>query len=167
MRPLIIALLGLGVGLMGNMSPAQAFKEADLKRLEDSGRCVGCDLRDAKLSQRDLSQASLTAANLQGADLRGAVLGRVSQTDGTYVGAVLINADLTQIEDEKNRELIEAFSTIVANDGLAFYPDWPAPGYMDVLGGGLQELIAGSVTPDEFLDQIAGPWQEYKATLDE
>ena len=50
MRPLIIALLGLGVGLMGNMSPAQAFKEADLKRLEDSGRCVGCDLRDAKLS---------------------------------------------------------------------------------------------------------------------
>jgi len=82
-------------------------------------------------------------------------------------GGIPINADLTQIEDEKNRELIEAFSTIVANDGLAFYPDWPAPGYMDVLGGGLQELIAGSVTPDEFLDQIAGPWQEYKDTLDE
>jgi raffinose/stachyose/melibiose transport system substrate-binding protein len=82
-------------------------------------------------------------------------------------GGIPINADLSQIENEQNQELNAAFATIVENDGLAFYPDWPAPGYMDVLGGGLQELIAGSITPDAFLDQIAGPWQEYKDTLDE
>lgn len=88
------------------------------------------------------------------------------QTLMANAGGIPINADLSQIENEQNRELNEAFATIVANDGLAFYPDWPAPGYMDVLGGGIQELIAGSVTTDEFLEQISGPWHEYKETLD-
>lgn len=88
------------------------------------------------------------------------------QTLMANAGGIPVNADLDQIEDDKNRELNEAFATIVANDGLAFYPDWPAPGYMDVLGGGIQQLIDASITPDEFLDQIAGPWQEYKETLE-
>jgi raffinose/stachyose/melibiose transport system substrate-binding protein len=89
-----------------------------------------------------------------------------AQTVMANAGGIPVQADVSQIEDEKNRELNEAFATIVANDGLAFYPDWPAPGYMDVLGGSLQELISGSITPDEFLDQIAGPWQEYKDSLE-
>ncbi|MCB0047701.1 MAG: extracellular solute-binding protein [Caldilineaceae bacterium] len=94
------------------------------------------------------------------------VLGEEVQTLMANAGGIPINADLSQIENEKNRELNAAFSTIVENDGLAFYPDWPAPGYMDVLGGGLQQLIDGAITPDAFLDQIAGPWQEYKDTLE-
>ncbi len=94
-------------------------------------------------------------------------LGENAQTVMANSGGIPINADVSQIADDKNRELNEAFASIVANDGLAFYPDWPAPGYMDVLGGSLQELIAGSVTPDAFLDQIAGPWQEYKDSLDQ
>ncbi|MCB0226080.1 MAG: carbohydrate ABC transporter substrate-binding protein, partial [Anaerolineae bacterium] len=93
-------------------------------------------------------------------------LGEEVQTLMANAGGIPINADLSQIENEKNKELNEAFSTIVANDGLAFYPDWPAPGYMDVLGGALQQLIDGSVTTDAFLDQIAGPWQDYKSTLE-
>ena len=60
---------------------------------------------------------------------------------------------------------LDVLASIVANDGLAFYPDWPAPGYMDVLGGNLQDLIGGKATPTAFLDAIAGPWKEYKATL--
>lgn len=93
-------------------------------------------------------------------------LGQEAQTHMANAGGIPVNADVSQIEDEKIRELNEAFATIVANDGLAFYPDWPAPGYMDVLGGSLQELIAGSITPQQFLDQIAGPWQEYKDSLE-
>ncbi|HLO32590.1 MAG TPA: extracellular solute-binding protein [Anaerolineales bacterium] len=80
-------------------------------------------------------------------------------------GGIPLSADLAQITDPHTKELNEAFSTIVKNDGLAFYPDWPAPGYMDTLGGGLQELISGTKTVPEFLDFIAGPWQEYKSSL--
>ncbi|MFN2135472.1 MAG: ABC transporter substrate-binding protein [Candidatus Promineifilaceae bacterium] len=93
-------------------------------------------------------------------------LAEEAQTVMANSGGIPVNANLDMIEGEDNRELIAAFSSIVENDGLAFYPDWPAPGYMDVLGGALQQLIDGSVTPDAFLDQIAGPWQDYKASLE-
>jgi len=88
-----------------------------------------------------------------------------AQTVMANAGGIPVNADLSQIEDEHVRELNEAFSALVANDGLAFYPDWPAPGYMDTLGSGLQELISGTLSPSDFLDVIAAPWMEYKSSL--
>jgi len=88
-----------------------------------------------------------------------------SQTVMANAGGIPINADLNQITDEKSKELNTAFNTIVQNDGLAFYPDWPAPGYMDTLGSGLQELLSGTKTPAEFNESIAGPYNDYKASL--
>jgi raffinose/stachyose/melibiose transport system substrate-binding protein len=88
-----------------------------------------------------------------------------AQTVLANSGGIPIAADLEQIEDEKTLELNTAFSTILENDGLAFYPDWPAPGYMDTLGSGLQELITGATDPTAFLDYIAAPWNDYKSTL--
>lgn len=75
-------------------------------------------------------------------------------------GGIPVAADPEAITDERSRELIENFNTVVDNDGLAFYPDWPAPGYYDTLVAGVQDLINGDSTPDEFLDSIAGPYQE-------
>ncbi|MEU8659831.1 hypothetical protein [Actinoplanes philippinensis] len=40
----------------------------------------------------------------------------------------------------KNTDLHAHFATIEAADGLAFYPDWPAAGYYDVLGVAIQHL---------------------------
>jgi raffinose/stachyose/melibiose transport system substrate-binding protein len=54
---------------------------------------------------------------------------------------------------------------LTKNDGLAFYPDWPAPGYYDVLVANVQELIAGTKTPKQFLDAIAAPYQENQAAM--
>jgi raffinose/stachyose/melibiose transport system substrate-binding protein len=88
-----------------------------------------------------------------------------AQTVMANAGGIPVNADLSKIEDAHIAELNSAFSTIVQNDGLAFYPDWPAPGYMDVLGGGLQELITDTKSPTDFLDEIAGPWNDYKSSL--
>jgi raffinose/stachyose/melibiose transport system substrate-binding protein len=88
-----------------------------------------------------------------------------AQTVMANAGGIPINADLSQITDPHIAELNQAFSDLVQNDGLAFYPDWPAPGYMDVLGGGLQELIGGTTEPSSFLDTIAAPWNDYKSSL--
>jgi len=82
-------------------------------------------------------------------------------------GGIPVNADLDQIEDPKVKELIENFNAIIESDGFAFYPDWPAPGYYDILVSGVQELIAGTMTVDEMLDFIAAPYNEYKASLTE
>jgi raffinose/stachyose/melibiose transport system substrate-binding protein len=80
-------------------------------------------------------------------------------------GGIPVNADMEQITDPKISELIDNFNTIIADDGFAFYPDWPAPGYYDVLVSGVQELIAGTMSPSETLDFLAEPYFEYRATI--
>jgi raffinose/stachyose/melibiose transport system substrate-binding protein len=75
-------------------------------------------------------------------------------------GGVPVAADAAGITDAKNKELIDNFAKISSNDGLAFYPDWPAPGYYDVMVGGVQGLINGSRTPQQVLDEVAKPYQD-------
>jgi raffinose/stachyose/melibiose transport system substrate-binding protein len=80
-------------------------------------------------------------------------------------GGVPVMADASKVSDPKNQELIATFNAISSKDGLAFYPDWPAPGYYDVLVAGVQELINGSKSPPQVLDEIAAPYSEHVASL--
>ncbi|WP_336207621.1 ABC transporter substrate-binding protein [Nonomuraea sp. LPB2021202275-12-8] len=80
-------------------------------------------------------------------------------------GGVPVAADPAAITDPKSKELIETFNKVTAADGLAFYPDWPAPGYYDVLVAGTQNLINGSKTPAQVLDEIAKPYEDNLADL--
>ena len=80
-------------------------------------------------------------------------------------GGVPVAADASAITDPKNKELIENFNKVSSEDGLAFYPDWPAPGYYDVLVAGVQGLINGSKTPDQVLTEIQKPYDENLADL--
>src|SRR4051812_26614761 len=75
-------------------------------------------------------------------------------------GGLPVAADPASITDPKNKALIDQFNQVSAQDGLAFYPDWPAPGYYDVLVAGVQGLINGSKTPSAFLDEIAKPYNQ-------
>ncbi|GAA3217730.1 ABC transporter substrate-binding protein [Actinocorallia longicatena] len=75
-------------------------------------------------------------------------------------GGVPVAADPAAITDPKSKELIELFTKLNTSDGLAFYPDWPAPGYYDVLVQNTQKLINGSATPGKFLESIAKPYDE-------
>jgi raffinose/stachyose/melibiose transport system substrate-binding protein len=81
-------------------------------------------------------------------------------------GGIPVAADPAKIKDPKNAELIKNFNIITANDGLAFYPDWPVPGYYDVLVSGFQSLINQSKSPEEVLDQISGPYKEGVSTIE-
>jgi raffinose/stachyose/melibiose transport system substrate-binding protein len=75
-------------------------------------------------------------------------------------GGIPVAADVTKITDPKNQKLITDFDTVNKADGLAFYPDWPVPGYYDVLVSGFQGLINGSKTPAQVLASIAKPYQD-------
>jgi raffinose/stachyose/melibiose transport system substrate-binding protein len=57
------------------------------------------------------------------------------------------------------------FATLSNQDRLAFYPDWPAPGYYDVQVSAVQKLITGSASPSQVLDEIAKPYQENLANV--
>lgn len=53
-------------------------------------------------------------------------------------GGLPLAADPADVTDPKSQELITAFNEVLEDDGLAFYPDWPVPGYYDVLVAGFQ-----------------------------
>jgi raffinose/stachyose/melibiose transport system substrate-binding protein len=70
-------------------------------------------------------------------------------------GGIPVNADVSKITDPKVKDLISNFSSLVKNDGLAFYPDWPAAGYYDILVSDVQDLIAGAKPVSAILDNLA------------
>ncbi|WP_238008989.1 extracellular solute-binding protein [Dactylosporangium sp. AC04546] len=80
-------------------------------------------------------------------------------------GGIPVAADAAAITDAKSKELIQNFDQVVKDDGIAFYPDWPAPGYYDVLVAGVQKLINGSAKPDQVLDEIAKPYNDNRANV--
>jgi raffinose/stachyose/melibiose transport system substrate-binding protein len=80
-------------------------------------------------------------------------------------GGIPVAADPAAITDEKSKALIENYQTLVDRDGLAYYPDWPVPGYYDVLVSATQKLINGTASPGEVLDELAGPYEENLANV--
>ncbi|GAA0372572.1 extracellular solute-binding protein [Actinoallomurus spadix] len=75
-------------------------------------------------------------------------------------GGVPVAGDPAGVKDPKNKKLIENYQTLAKNDALGFYPDWPAPGYYDVLVAGTQKLINGTASPNAVLDGFAKPYNE-------
>ncbi|MGC0331649.1 raffinose/stachyose/melibiose transport system substrate-binding protein [Streptomyces sp. SAI-170] len=69
-------------------------------------------------------------------------------------GGVPVAADASAVTDPKSKKLIADFNTLTARDGLAFYPDWPVPGFYDVLVSETQKLLTGSTEPDAYLDAL-------------
>lgn len=75
-------------------------------------------------------------------------------------GSIPVAADPEDITDEKTAKLIADFNTVVERDGLAFYPDWPTPNFYDQLVGTLQELVNGTKSPDEALEQLGTDYDD-------
>ncbi|MFC4470793.1 ABC transporter substrate-binding protein [Streptomyces xiangluensis] len=69
-------------------------------------------------------------------------------------GGVPVAADASAITEPKAKKLIGDFNTLSERDGLAFYPDWPVPGFYDVLVSETQKLITGSGSPDDYLTAL-------------
>ena len=93
------------------------------------------------------------------------VLGKEAQTVMANAGGIPINADLSSITDQKTLRLNELFSSIVKNDGLAFYPDWPVPDFMAILTGNLQELFSGTKSVDDVLKNISEEYNNYREKI--
>ena len=80
-------------------------------------------------------------------------------------GGLPVAGDSSTIEDPKTKELTENFQEILDQDGLAFYPDWPVPGYYDVVVSQLQSLVNQSKSPDEVLDGLESAYTDGKSDL--
>ncbi len=90
------------------------------------------------------------------------VLSPEAQTAMANSGGIPVNANLDDITDPKIKRLNELFSTLVKNDGLSFYPDWPVPNFMEALGGAIQQLFSGSLDANGMLETISAEYDSYK-----
>jgi raffinose/stachyose/melibiose transport system substrate-binding protein len=79
-------------------------------------------------------------------------------------GGLPVAADPTSITDPRSKELIDMFNGVVSSDGLAFYPDWPAPGYYDTMVAAVQDLINGKGTT-KALDELEKPYNDNLADI--
>lgn len=78
---------------------------------------------------------------------------QASQNRLANSGGVPVAADAAAVTDPKAKDLITTFESVSNGDGLAFYPDWPVPGFYDVLTTQTQRLINGAA-PNEALDAL-------------
>jgi raffinose/stachyose/melibiose transport system substrate-binding protein len=77
-------------------------------------------------------------------------------------GGIPVNADISKIDNPKVKELISLFTKLNAEDGIAFYPDWPAAGFYDALVSNIQDLLLGKDTTKVFLDSLNKAYKEGK-----
>jgi len=78
-------------------------------------------------------------------------------------GGVPVAADTAAITDPVAQISIEGFNTLNGRDGLGFYPDWPTPGYYEVLLHEEQSLLSGQTTPEQFVENLAKPYNDAQA----
>ena len=74
-------------------------------------------------------------------------------------GAVPVAADPADVTDPKAKKLIANYATLAASGGLAYYPDWPVPGFYDTLTAATQDLINGK-DPNSVLGSLQSAYQQ-------
>ena len=82
------------LSMVGFSGQVGAYDEKDVEKLNATGNCQKCDLREANLTWANLEGANLEDANLYGAKLEGADLGGANLTGAKLEGANLEGAKL-------------------------------------------------------------------------
>ena len=80
-------------------------------------------------------------------------------------GGIPLVVDETAITDEKSKALLSQWKTVVDQDQLSFYPDWPTATFYDDLVAASQELINGSVDPSGMLTELQGKYDDGVADI--
>lgn len=79
------------------------------------------------------------------------------------VNRIPVAADDAQADGAMAQDLIEANRELMDADGQMDYLDWSTPTMYDTLGSGLQLLLAGRSTAEEFLTTVQEDWEAFQA----
>ena len=71
----------------------------------------------------------------------------------------------TPAADPRTKQLNDDFQALVDGDRLAFYPDWPAPGFYDAQVSSVQKVITGQIGAHEALTELADYYKENTASI--
>jgi raffinose/stachyose/melibiose transport system substrate-binding protein len=65
--------------------------------------------------------------------------------------------------DPLTAETFEGWNRIAEDDGLTFFQDWASDTMYDTMAGGLQELIAGRITAEDYVNEVQADWSDFHA----
>ncbi|MFT4185228.1 MAG: extracellular solute-binding protein [Rhizobium sp.] len=91
------------------------------------------------------------------------VLNKQNQNEQANLGGVAIAADPAAITDAVGKRNVELFNEISGKGGLGFYPDWPVPGYYELLIQATTGLVNGSATPEQFAERLKKAYDDAQA----
>ncbi len=83
-----------------------------------------------------------------------ATLSKAPQDTMAKLGGLPVAGDSSVITDPNTKTLQDNFDSIVKNDGLAFYPDWPVAGFYDQVVSFGQTIVNGSKAPADALKDL-------------
>ena len=86
------------------------------------------------------------------------------QTEQANNGGVSIAADPTTVTNPVGQNAAAVFKEISDKQGLGFYPDWPVPGFYDVLIQKVAGLLQGTLTPDQFAAELKQTYDDAQAS---
>jgi raffinose/stachyose/melibiose transport system substrate-binding protein len=85
------------------------------------------------------------------------------QTEQANDGGVSIAADPSTITNPIGKNAAAVFKEISGKQGLGFYPDWPVPGFYDVLIQKVTGLLQGTSTPEQFVADLKKTYDDAQA----
>lgn len=80
-------------------------------------------------------------------------------------GALAYNPPDGAIDDPMVEQFQGVFDSLLEDDAIALYPDWPSPGMFDQLNSSLQGLVNQNITPEEALEQMSTEYESGRAQL--
>lgn len=99
------------------------------------------------------------------AEFINTVLGEKAQNVMAEKGGLPVAGDPSVITDENTKVLTQNWNDVVANDGLAFYPDWPVAGFYDQLVSFGQTVVNGSKSPADALAELGKAYESGKVDI--
>ncbi|WP_337269275.1 ABC transporter substrate-binding protein [Oryzifoliimicrobium ureilyticus] len=92
------------------------------------------------------------------------LLSKENQNLQANYGGVAVAADPANITDPIGKRNVEMFKQIADKNGLGFYPDWPVPGYYELLNQADTGLFSGSITPEQFVERLKKAYDDEQSS---
>ena len=78
-------------------------------------------------------------------------------------GGLPIAADAASVTDPVGHTEVTLFNQLESQNGLGFYPDWPVPGFYDVVLQGTEAVIGGTATREQFADRLKKAYDDVQS----
>jgi raffinose/stachyose/melibiose transport system substrate-binding protein len=72
-----------------------------------------------------------------------------------------VEAGSQETQSQAQADVFAAWETVTADDGVVPYLDWATPTFYDTIAAAIQELLAGELEPDAFLQRLQDEYSSF------